>query len=386
MMKKIFTIAAVCVSMLGANAQTTVQGSKFFDNWSIGLDGGVQTNLHDWNAPQGAVAGLTLNKEITPVYGLSFDAYMGINNTGNWLHHPTHFHNGTAIDNAAFSTYGRVNLMNLFAGYKGRPRVFEIEGLAGVGYAHAYNNDNVAPVSGADVLFAKTGANLNFNLGEKRAWSLNVRPAVIWNLSGGQFDSRKAVGQLTAGVTYHFGNSNGEHYFTKAVVRNQSEIDALNAAVNAARAREAQERENSSRALDAKDREINDLKKALNDCQNRAPKEVVKVSTEQSMECYVYFGQGKSAIDASQMPNVERIATFLKSHKAAKVVVNGYASPEGSKEINERLAQQRAEAVKTALVNKYKIAASRIEAKGKGVGEAFSEPDWNRVSICTIHE
>ena len=78
------------------------------------------------------------------------------------------------------------------------------------------------------------------------------------------------------------------------------------------------------------------------------------------------------------------MATFLKNHKDAKVTIKGYASPEGSKEINERLALARANAVKDLLVNKYKISSSRISAEGQGVGNMFSEPDWNRVSICNI--
>jgi OOP family OmpA-OmpF porin len=98
----------------------------------------------------------------------------------------------------------------------------------------------------------------------------------------------------------------------------------------------------------------------------------------------VSFRQGKSTIDASQYANVERVASYLKNHKNAKVKVEGYASPEGSKAINEALAKKRAEAVKNMLVKKYKIAANRIDATGKGVGNMFSEPDWNRVAISTI--
>jgi len=55
-------------------------------------------------------------------------------------------------------------------------------------------------------------------------------------------------------------------------------------------------------------------------------------------------------------------------------------------EVNARIAAARAEAVKTILVNKYKISASRITAEGQGVGDMFTEPDWNRVSICTIED
>ena len=67
------------------------------------------------------------------------------------------------------------------------------------------------------------------------------------------------------------------------------------------------------------------------------------------------------------------------------MLIKGYASPEGSVEVNERIARQGAEAVKKILVGKYGIAEERIVAEGQGVGNMFEEPDWNRVSICTIN-
>ena len=60
--------------------------------------------------------------------------------------------------------------------------------------------------------------------------------------------------------------------------------------------------------------------------------------------------------------------------------------PEGNVEINAKIATARAEAVKTILVNKYKINTSRITAEDQGVGDMFTEPDWNRVSVCTIED
>ncbi|MGN1257951.1 MAG: OmpA family protein, partial [Candidatus Limisoma sp.] len=96
--------------------------------------------------------------------------------------------------------------------------------------------------------------------------------------------------------------------------------------------------------------------------------------------------QGKTVIDASQRPNVERVATYMKNHKNAEVSIKGYASPEGNIDLNKRLAEGRAQAVKDMLVNTYKISADRINAEGQGVGDMFSEPDWNRVSICTLEE
>ena len=47
----------------------------------------------------------------------------------------------TAFDASDVSLLGKVNLMNLFAGYKGVPRLFEVEAVAGAGWLHYYVKD-----------------------------------------------------------------------------------------------------------------------------------------------------------------------------------------------------------------------------------------------------
>ena len=135
------------------------------------------------------------------------------------------------------------------------------------------------------------------------------------------------------------------------------------------------------------------LQKELDDCNKKLaekPKTVVETKTVvdhqtqlNSVRC-VYFKVGYSKIGNDQKPNVDMVASYLKNNADAKVVIKGYASPEGSKELNEKLANARAAAVKDMLVKTYKIAADRISAEGQGVGNMFSEPSWNRVSICTL--
>ena len=71
----------------------------------------------------------------------------------------------------------------------------------------------------------------------------------------------------------------------------------------------------------------------------------------------------------------------MKNHKDAKVEIKGYASPEGSKEINEKLSVARAEAVKNILVKHYKISADRLTTKGMGATDKlFEQVDFNRVA------
>ena len=63
-------------------------------------------------------------------------------------------------------------------------------------------------------------------------------------------------------------------------------------------------------------------------------------NSKKLLESVITFRQGRTSIDNSQLPNVERIATYLRNHKEAGVVIKGYASPEGSAEVNERIARQ----------------------------------------------
>lgn len=216
MKKTLLAIVAMLGMASAANAQYNVSGHKFFDNWSIGLTGGVATNLHDWDTPNGATAGLQLTKGITPIFGLEFSVETGFNNNANW----NVMHSANVVDNVTAMASGKVNLMNWFCGYNGQPRLFEIQGRGGIGYMR-----NFYPGADKNSAVYKLGLDFDFNLGEKKAWTLSLRPAVILrgqngisgcdNASQCKRYSHNGVAQLTAGVTYHFANSsNDNHYFT----------------------------------------------------------------------------------------------------------------------------------------------------------------------------
>lgn len=46
----------------------------------------------------------------------------------------------TAFDVLDVSLLSKINLINLFASYRGKPRLFEIEAIAGMGWLHYYVN------------------------------------------------------------------------------------------------------------------------------------------------------------------------------------------------------------------------------------------------------
>lgn len=383
-MKKIILSLLVLMSgMVSTQARETVLGSKLSDNLSLGVAGGAITPASHaaFFGNMRPVINMTLGKQITPILGLALEAETGINSEPI-----TGFHSATAFDLCLLSVLGQFNLTNLFGGYyTGKPRPVEFVAVYGIGWGHSYSNSNEGPDD--NYAQSKAGMNINFNVSE--AWQINLKPGIAWNLDTpghDRYNVNRAGLELSAGLTYKFKNSYGGHNLKLAHLYDQSEVDALNAKVNDLR----QEVNLKNGEIKDKDALIKSLQDQLADCRNQGPKIVtqtnVKTDLRKQLESVVTFGQGKSAIDRSQLPNVERIATYLKNHKSSKVVVKGYASPEGSQEINARLAKQRAEAVKTLLVSKYGISASRISASGQGVGNMFSEPDWNRVSISTIEE
>lgn len=375
-MKKIAILLAFALGTFIVNAQSVVEGTKFMDNWSVGVNAGAVTPLTHASFFKGMRPGfgVGISKQLTPIFGLEFQG-MGYINTAP---------SKTAFDVSDVSLLSKINLMNLFASYRGKPRLFEMEAIAGIGWLHYYVNGK-----GDDNSWStRLGLNLNFNLGETKAWTLGIKPAVVYDMQGdfnrakSRFNANNATFELTAGLTYHFKMSTGNHYFTKVKVYNQSEIDDLNVAINALREQVG----SRDRELNNANQRISGLHKELEECRTKVVPVETVVKTARVPESIITFRQGRSSVDASQLPNVERVASYMQKYPDSKVIIKGYASPEGNVEINAKIATARAEAVKTILVNKYKINTSRITAEGQGVGDMFTEPDWNRVSVCTIED
>ncbi len=385
-MKNFILASAAVLAFAGAaNAESApLNPSKPFDNYSITLKGGVVSPMKN---NQGytlfenmrGVAGLEVRKQITPTFGLGVEGETMFN-TSTWNHAPSL---RNAVDQLYVGAFGTVNFNNLFAGYAGQPRVFEVEGVLGAGWIHGFIPSDQG--KDYDHMGAKAGLNLNFNLGSSRAWTLGIKPAVLWDLTaaGGQFNRHNAAFELEAGVTYHFGNSNGTHSFTFV---EPIDLTPYNDQINALRAENA--------ALTAANADVvaanGVLAARLDECLNRPTPVVTNtvVETSNTLESvrYVYYRIGSSTISADQKPNVEMIADFMKHNPESSVVIKGYASQDGNLDFNLKLAAKRAESVKNMLVKKYGIKAGRIKAEGEGIGHMFKEESWNRVAICILHE
>lgn len=151
------------------------------------------------------------------------------------------------------------------------------------------------------------------------------------------------------------------------------------------------EKEDNSAEIAALNNEINRLRAENMELKNRKPETEVQVKTVEvekkvveriAVLPFVFFDCGKTTISKHQSLNVKAIADYMKSNKATKVTVTGYASPEGKPELNQKLSDERAKAVAKMLTEKYGIEADRIStAAGGATCDILPEADLNRVCV-----
>ena len=80
----------------------------------------------------------------------------------------------------------------------------------------------------------------------------------------------------------------------------------------------------------------------------------------------IYFNFGSDKIKPESEPVLREIAETLNHNADWKLRVEGHTDNIGGDEYNNKLSQQRAEAVKQALVSRYHISSDRLTAQGFG--------------------
>lgn len=368
-MKKFLFLTLAMIGMMFSTASAqTVESSRFFDNWSVGVKGGMITPLKGEGTPRGVV-GLELQKDITPVWGLGVEGQWTVNTSG-WNRF---MHSTTAFDHQLLGVYTTVNLMNLFGGYQGTPRVFEVAVNLGTGWAHAYMNNhkvlyNEFGASEFNSWYTKFGPDFNFNLGKAKAWTLSLKPAFVYNMKfpgSTGYDVRHGYFELLAGVTYNFKNHNGTHSF---VLHSDDELLYELALM-----------QDEIERLQNQPPQIQVIEKVVQ-VQNE---EVELPEPEIFISSAVGFDLAKSVIDEKQMANIQNVAEILKNDPELKLNILGYASAaEGTPEFNLQLSKERSEAVKKVLVETFNINPERLNTVGMGVtSQPWDKNAWNRTVV-----
>lgn len=78
------------------------------------------------------------------------------------------------------------------------------------------------------------------------------------------------------------------------------------------------------------------------------------------------FENGKSNILVSMHSDLAKLGNFLTDHPQLKLIISGHTDSSGNEELNQKLSQDRADAIKAHLIQEFKIAVERITAVGLG--------------------
>jgi len=311
-MKKFLFMIALMVGVVSADAQIATQNSNALDNIGIGATFGVATPLNGPMFPINTIIGIKGTKDFTPYFGvqLEADAVLDDNHFGDIK---TAFTATNIGANAVF------NIFNIFGGYPGKPRIFEMNTVTGLGWLH-----HCSPTR--NFLDAKTGLDLVFNIGKKKAHSIVLTPAIYWNLTGTgngniKFNSDRAQFTIAASYIYHFKTSNGTHHFKTW------DIGAMND-------------------------EINYLKGQLDECQRKQPSVVERVVENTTVVTtsndfwLVTFETAKADLSTEAKYILNQIGND------AIVDVVGTASEDGTAEFNQKISEERAAKVADYLTNR----------------------------------
>jgi OOP family OmpA-OmpF porin len=115
-------------------------------------------------------------------------------------------------------------------------------------------------------------------------------------------------------------------------------------------------------------------------CPTTAPGVVVdadgcdKVLTETiNKELHVNFDSGKTVVKDEYKAEIGEVAALLKQYPGTSAEIQGHTDASGKKASNDKLSQDRADAVKAVLVKDFGVDASRVTAKGYGSSQPVAD-------------
>jgi len=343
----------------------TYSTNRFWDNWHIGVNAGMQLYLGEGDSEAKTKERITpainieVGKWFTPTFGARA-VVGGFNLKATELYEPTQF--------TKWSYYQvRMDLMfNLINAINYNPkRIYEPILYAGFGLANG-KEVNLA-------LTEQIGLINNFRVSKHIDINLEASISLLPESWDGKTGNRPLDGlfALTAGVAYKFPMRDFKQYDTQCPI----EVNRLNNQVNELYA-----------SIEQDKKKIQQLEQDLIEANNREP-QVVEVIKETPATTHapaaVLFSINSSVVNRDQLLIISNMAEVIKANPTKSYQVVGYADRStGSEEYNQKLSQRRAESVTKILVERFGVDQSQVIPKAKGASEQiYQENSWNRVAV-----
>lgn len=374
MKKVILVIATALFAISGFAQEKALKQYGFWDNWFLQGQVGAshtfsenykKTDLTKLLSPHVAVS---VGKYFSPIAGARLQV-------GGWeaKSYLTSTDKTYKYNYIQTNLDGLLNLTNLFIPYEG-DKMFNLYGVMGVGYVHNFGDSEVG-VPTQNSIIPRVGLQADFRVTN----DLSINVEAVGNLMADNFNGivggkkNDATANVLLGFTYRF-NKGG---FALVDVADPDQIASLNDQINAQRSQ-----------LRDKERDIQKYQAEISRLSSQpVVVEEVKGETEVLMNAVVVFRLGSAKLEQNQDINIYNAAKYLQQNPNVKITVTGYADKAtGTPAINQRLSEQRANAVADILVNKYNVARDRINVQASGDKEQPFEIDaWNRVVIFTAN-
>lgn len=392
MKRKLVLVVLLSVGLLRLTAQTSTMDEKveystdkykvetntFWHNWFITVGGGAQVYFgdHDRQVDFGMrlapALDVAIGKWFTPGIGVRL-MYSGLQVKGatqkGALAHSTGVDvpgkggNGYWLEKQKFNMSNvhadvMFNLSNLFCGYNEK-RVWNVSPYFGLGWAHVGEEPKFNDIT------ANFGILNSWRLCSALDLNLDIRGTIVNDEFDGERGGAKGEGLFaaTVGLTYKFKQRGWSR--SKTVVRYDN--DALN---------------EMRRKVDELSAANEALKKALVDKNNAKAEVLVKKIAAGNL---VTFKIGKSKLSNEARANLGMMAEVIKlGDSKAVYTITGYADAgTGSKELNERLSRNRAQAVFDCLTKEFGVSTSqlRMDHKGGVDNMFYDDPRLSRAVI-----
>jgi OOP family OmpA-OmpF porin len=99
----------------------------------------------------------------------------------------------------------------------------------------------------------------------------------------------------------------------------------------------------------------------------------IKLTETRTFNLSIQFQNNSLAVSDTYRNEIAALATFMREYPETDIVIEGHTDDRGKDSYNQRLSEQRAQAVADVLVKEFGVDAGRVRALGKGEAEPIAD-------------